>query len=234
MSRFNAYSALVIVPLLARVVLCAAFMTAGWTKLMHTQEFTGDAARILLERGFVEMPRAAATPAAWVPAAVDDASPPAAAPAAPAPPRANDANPPIPANATVEAKRLHNVTVMLVQKGFQGRVPGILAWSWALVELVGGTLLLVGLFSRIWALGLVVIIGSAFYASSFPLFADPGVFGIAADMTNNYGLFHQVYAQLGLLVLALCVMLAGPGPVSLDRLIFRPSRTSDQAADLPD
>lgn len=234
MSRFNAYSALVILPLVARIVLCAAFMTAGWTKLMHTQEFTGEAARILIERGFVEAPRAAATPAAWVRAAfddVDDAPQPAASPA---PPRANDANPPIPAGATVEAARLHNITVMLVQKGFEGRAPGILAWSWALIELVGGTLLLVGLFSRIWALALVLMIGSAFYAASLPLLTDPGVFGIAADMTNNYGLFHQVYAQLGLLVLAAYVMLAGPGPVSLDRLIFRPSRTSDQAADLPD
>jgi uncharacterized membrane protein YphA (DoxX/SURF4 family) len=46
MTRFNIIAGTAIVPLLARLILCAAFLTAGWNKLMYHQEFTGEQARL--------------------------------------------------------------------------------------------------------------------------------------------------------------------------------------------
>lgn len=98
-----------------------------------------------------------------------------------------------------------------------------LAWIAALTEFVGGVLILVGLFSRVWGLGLAIAMGMAFYLTSMEsYFSTVGPFESAG--ADGHTLFNQVFSQLGLGVLALTVFLVGPGPISLDRLIFRPKR----------
>ncbi|MHC4991776.1 MAG: DoxX family protein, partial [Planctomycetota bacterium] len=120
----------------------------------------------------------------------------------------------------VEARSLHAVTVLLVDKGGWKKEwrPELMAWLAGVTELVGGALMLLGLFSRVWGLGLAVAMGFAYYLTSSPAPLEPNLFEVAR--TDNLAQFNRLYTQAGLLVLALGVMMTGPGPVSLDRLFF--------------
>jgi putative oxidoreductase len=251
MTRMNAYAGTVIVPLLARLVLCAALFTAGWIKLMTTVQFTGGDAALLIEHGVVDEVQQATMrvrPSAWTqqqePAHED-------APQAEQPPaeQAPDEQPldeptddtptirerieeavelppdvlvedPVTGEDVVIAKRLHGITVTLIRNtDLAAPWPRILAWMAALTELVGGALLLIGLFSRVWALGIAILLGTAFYLTSLGPLIDLNLFGIALDVSA----FNRLYAQAGLFVLAIGIVFTGPGPLSLDRLIFRPA-----------
>ncbi|MHC5002636.1 MAG: DoxX family membrane protein, partial [Planctomycetota bacterium] len=94
--------------------------------------------------------------------------------------------------------------------------PQTMAWVAGITELLGGGLLLLGLFSRLWGLGLTIAMGFAFYLTSWPAPVEPNLFDLATDLE----LYKQVYVQLALLVLAFGVCLTGPGPLSVDRLFF--------------
>lgn len=118
---------------------------------------------------------------------------------------------------------LHQIALML----HNNSIPNgkILAWIAALTEFVGGVLILIGLFSRVWGLGLAITMAVAFYLTSMqPYFATIDGPLKAAAGEDGFALFNLVFCQLGLGVLALTVFLVGPGPLSLDRLIFRPRR----------
>ncbi len=105
--------------------------------------------------------------------------------------------------------------------------PRLMAWIAALTEFAGGILILIGLFSRVWGLGLAITMGMAFYLTSMrPYFVDVGPFEAAGSMEYGW-LVSTVFTQLGLGVLALTVFLVGPGPLSLDRLIFRPRKREE-------
>lgn len=86
-------------------------------------------------------------------------------------------------------------------------------------ELIGGALILLGLFSRLWGLALAGVMGAAFWLTSWPLLAtgDP----ITALFNLPLGDFNRLFCQAGLFVLAFGVFLTGPGAVSIDRAIFR-------------
>lgn len=100
----------------------------------------------------------------------------------------------------------------------------ILAWIAALTEFIGGILILVGLFSRVWGLGLAITMAMAFYLTSMqPYFVSVGILE-TGEGADGYALFNRVFCQLGLGLLALLIFLVGPGPLSLDRLIFRARR----------
>ena len=82
-------------------------------------------------------------------------------------------------------------------------------------ELVGGALLLVGLFSRLWAGGLFV-----WLVAIFALVSWPSVRGTWFFTTPEPALSVAI-SQLALAVLALLVVTAGAGRWSLDGQIFR-------------
>jgi uncharacterized membrane protein YphA (DoxX/SURF4 family) len=116
----------------------------------------------------------------------------------------------------VKARQLYHVALMLDGAGWPQKLkPGWMAWAAAGTEVVGGALILVGLFSRVWGLGLAVTMGFAFWLTSVGAVADYGFF--ASPIPE----FNRAFAQLGLLVLASGVMLTGAGGVSLDRALFR-------------
>ena len=48
---FSRVAALHLVPLLTRIVLCAVFVPAGWSKIMDKVEFSGPTAATILGRG---------------------------------------------------------------------------------------------------------------------------------------------------------------------------------------
>lgn len=119
-------------------------------------------------------------------------------------------------------KGLYKITLMLDAAGLP--YPKVGAWIAALTELIGGGLLLVGFFSRIWGLGLAITMGMAFYLTTMqgdPAAGVPPVFSVVPwTYAENTGAFNTMFSQLGLGVLALGILLTGPGPISLDRLFF--------------
>ncbi len=140
-----------------------------------------------------------------------------------------DAQPQPPSPAEVEqapgpqvtAKRLHQITVMLVDGGLDWR-PGLMAWAGVLTELVGGGLILIGLLSRLWGLGLAVVMGCAFYLTTWVAIGEHGWFSLPVSE------FNTMFTQLGLFVLAFGVLLTGPGAVSFDRALFRRAKPESE------
>ena len=93
--------------------------------------------------------------------------------------------------------------------------PLIIAWVIALVALIGGGLILIGLFTRLWALGLAAIMGAAFALESVPaICAAHSVF------TLSIATLTTAAASLGLGVLAIGLLFTGAGILSLDTAIF--------------
>jgi len=112
-------------------------------------------------------------------------------------------------------KEMHRLMLLLDAKHFpQPRWMAMLA---AYTELIGGAMLLIGLFSRVWGLGLAIAMGVAFYLTTMP----QGIFHMypwtfAEDLLH----FQSAYLQVSLFVLAFGIFLTGPGPLSLDRILF--------------
>ena len=102
-----------------------------------------------------------------------------------------------------------NFAVGLAQQGVP--LPGLMAWVVTLVELVGGILLIVGLFSRLAALLLtiefIVIILTVKIPMHVPLIAPP------------HSAYPGVELDLALLAGFLVVLLTGPGRISLDHAL---------------
>jgi putative oxidoreductase len=90
-------------------------------------------------------------------------------------------------------------------------MPGVMAWVAALAECGGGILLLLGLGTRLAALGhigvMLVAITQVHWSQGFKVTVIDG----------KPGGFEW---QTALLCMALCLLLRGAGPLSLDRLIF--------------
>ncbi len=130
---------------------------------------------------------------------------------------------------TVRARQVEHLTIMLHAAGHP--YPQAFAWIAMATEIIGGALLLIGLFSRVWGLGLAVAMAYAFVLTSMPVIEakmDPA-------MTNRVLAFFSAFRaiepqqqmgafwQMVLFVAAWCIFIGGPGALSLDRLIFRGS-----------
>lgn len=87
-------------------------------------------------------------------------------------------------------------------------LPEVSAFIVAFVELIGGIGLILGFFTRYWALLLSIIMIVAIFTVKLP----NGLLG--AQGRPGYEL------DLALLVGCLALLLMGPGPISLERAIF--------------
>lgn len=87
-------------------------------------------------------------------------------------------------------------------------LPEVFAFIVAFVELVGGIGLILGFFTRYWALLLSIVMIVAIFTVKLP----GGLLG--AQGRPGYEL------DLALLVGCLALLLLGPGPISLERAIF--------------
>lgn len=238
-----------IIPTLARVVLCAAFVTQGYNKVFNDVDYTGDAAQRLIELDVIQPEPVTASidgvtfhaasyqdeqaedpPADLVDPATED--PPAADPPAEDASSGDDdatmtadpePEPVVTPDGVYRARAMYKVTLMVDGEGWPQPVwAGRVA---AFTELIGGALLLLGVFSRVWGLGLAITMGVAFYLTSMTSYIDDPLG--AASGINGYALFNQTFTQLGLFVLAFGIFLTGPGPLSIDRLLFRPRDKGD-------
>lgn len=238
---FSQYAGTAIVPTLARIVLAVAFVSAGWNKVFEDGQFTAEQATQLKSLGINPEPD---TPKVTLsdsqthvvlasyrlqdppqddPADTQPATPPtgdAEPPAADAPATQQPQAPAAPAEplppGTYKAQGLHHVTLLLADNNIPQ--PVWMARLAAFTELVGGAMLLLGLFSRIWGLGLAIAMGVAFYLVSMKMNGiftmDPRTFALDIEKYNT------AYVQAGLFVLAFGIFLTGPGPLSLDRMLF--------------
>ncbi len=135
---------------------------------------------------------------------------------------------------------VYKLAVLLHKKRESGmqwlRWPVALAWLTACTELVGGGLLLIGLLSRVWALGLLIAMGMAAYLVHWG--------AVGPEWYAGFNIFHENWGitkggperALTLAILSLSILVAGPGPFSLDHLLFGSKRKketgqSDQPAE---
>ena len=130
--------------------------------------------------------------------------------AADVPAAAEDAEEPA-AGAAPEVRKLHGLSITI--HGWGWRYPVLQAWMAALTEFGGGILILIGLLGRLAALGLLSTMMVAIIKVHWtgPNVLDP------AWMTMKGGWEYPGVLAL----LALAILLGGPGRSSLDALIFR-------------
>lgn len=242
---FKRFAAMGLMPTLARLILAAAFISVGYNKLFTLSSFSSEEATILRAYGVEVQPAMAdvddvawrhgaarVAPVAFLQDAEDTAAsadepmaPPADAvdDAAPsdAPAALDDVDSPA---APGQARSLYKITLML--HGADLPSPKWGAWLAAITEFAGGALLLIGFLSRIWGLGLSFAMGVAFYLVTMRfnglLIGDAGYDIIA--FSRDIPAFNTMFSQLGLGTLALFILLVGPGPLSIDRLLFGKSK----------
>jgi putative oxidoreductase len=120
-----------------------------------------------------------------------------------------------------------NFAPMLEQLGVPA--PSIMAWVVALAEFAGGVAIALGLFTRLAALGhacvMAVAIASVHHSQGFMAGATMGPRGPQA---TGYEW------QLALLCIALCLVIRGAGPLSIDAIIrWRRRRNASAAPQTP-
>ncbi len=235
---FSQSAATNIVPLIARLVLAAVFIPAGYNKLMREAEFSGEEAKRLRELSVIasadadgpfhrplivpaslrqEAPSPQAEPNAGgstppsqpstdEAAGGATATPPSTPPAAGTPGSGTAANG---SGEPVKARALHKVTLMVDKAGWPYQT--WLAWAAAVTEFVGGACLILGLFTRIWGLGLAIAMVVAFYLTSLDAVLTTKVFGMPIPDFNRFA------SQLALFALSFGLLLTGAGSASIDR-----------------
>ena len=197
-------AAMHLVPLIARLVLAAAFIPAGWGKVMVTSTVEGAQA--------AEIRTLLASP--WSDSSATDADATTDADERDETTAAPDSTED-PATESMEAPlEIRNVLRLALTLDAAGAPrPVVLAWIAALLELVGGGLLVIGLLSRVWALGLLIVMGVAFALTSLEPITTLGPFGL--DRPE----YLKAVAQISLSALALGVVLTGPGAVAIDHAV---------------
>lgn len=228
---FSTFAGTAIVPTISRIVLCAAFLPAGWNKVMTETTFSGEDAQRLIQLGVIDAepqahmgPNRSIVPASFQDEEAGDDQAPDESPEPEQPAVTADEAETTPSEpGTYTAKPLHGITLMLDRAGWPA--PVWMARLAAFTELVGGGLLFVGLFSRFWGLGLAIAMGVAFHLTSWSLLLDSHLFSLKVPD------FNRMFTQTGLFVLAFGVFLTGAGPISLDRALFRKTVDEDDDED---
>lgn len=249
------FAATNVLPLLARIVLCLAFLPQGWNNLMRDVEYTARDAQRLRElgvRGITDPDPSKADVAlgamrGWqappepAPAAMQPAPAAAAAPAAgaakPATARQDAAPAPAAPAERPQAERPSASERMsplapLTQRGLYTLAlmadRAKLPVPTAIAWAVAGVQLVGGACVLLGLFSRVWgLLMSVILAALFVMTSLPAV-----KAHGPFGLAaeqqNMVLAQLGLFVLALGTFLVGPGALSLDRAIFRRSRRGAQ------
>ncbi len=232
-----------IVQLLARIVLFLAFVPTGWHHAMHMGNFAGDAGARLRELGIVG---AGEHDGQYRTGLFQGASSPGVETQYGTGMQSNDyggdfrespepasslvfvrlthqaVEPPLVAADTsngtdLETRSLHELTLVFDQRGLPR--PEIWAWTVTAFELFGGTLILLGVFTRLWAAGLTAwaiglfVLNTASYTTAWDaiwMTTDPSL--------ATYRMLALMH--LSLIVLAASLLLTGAGAISVDGVIF--------------
>lgn len=182
-----------IVPVLARILLCLAFLPAGWHHVMDYTEFQGAEAERLREIGVgSNLTRAQSETLVTFGSHGETVDP---------------------SGGVLPARSLHELTLTFDARGMPR--PQIAAWIVGVIELVGGGLILVGLLSRVWGIGI------AFWAIA--------LFGLSGGIQLNWGDMWatsvpyraSLFGLITIATLSLFIACTGAGAYSFDALIFK-------------
>lgn len=110
-----------------------------------------------------------------------------------------------------------------------GRMPVYAAWATAITEIAAGFFLLIGLFTRLSALSLMIVMLVAMWTTQIgpaALQSSDAILGFIPNVDDPWSpaAYTKLLWQLALVIMSLSVLLLGPGPLSLDRIFFRPNR----------
>lgn len=130
-----------VLPLIARLFLCAAFLPMGWQKTFGMTTYSGRDAQVLRAAGVR-------------PDGIDWNL---AKPGTVLVPESQDGAP-------MEARALYKVSLRCAEAGMPS--PAVLGWAAALAELCGAAMMGVGFFARLAGLALAVVMGVAFWLTS--------------------------------------------------------------------
>ena len=93
------------------------------------------------------------------------------------------------------------------------------------VELICGALIVIGLFTRLAAIPLIVIMIVALVSTKLPILLghDVGIFHLSADIKHFgfWSMMHEARADLTMLLGALYLLIEGGGAWSLDAMLAR-------------
>ncbi len=194
-------ASLQLAPLISRIILALIVLPAGYVSIFRTSNFTHEeAARIdamgtpvqMIENSVEKM-----KPVAWRGPTTDDTE--------------KDSSGTSGAGGTKMRNLNHFILRLDDVKVPQ---PLVVGWVCAIAELVGGFLLLIGLFTRWFAL--LIVIGSAL---QFWLITWPQVRG-TLPWDWQVGTMHVFVYVLSAVLISFSLLLTGPGRFSLDRLMF--------------
>jgi len=199
-------ASLQLAPLIARIILVTIVLPAGYVSLFRTSNFTSqDAARI----------EAMGTPVKMIENSVDKIKPVALRVETPAAADEDSDKKDDAEKSSAGANNMRNLNHFIIRLD-DAKVPQplIVGWVCAIAELVGGIMLLVGLFTRWFAL--LLFIGAVFHIW---LMTWPEVRG-ALPWDWNVDKMHLFSSALTAVLMSFSLMFTGPGRFSLDRLIF--------------
>lgn len=109
--------------------------------------------------------------------------------------------------------------------------PNLLAWAVGLSELALGALVLIGLVTRLAALGIAIVMATALWLVAIaPALSSPDAFlGFLPPLAGfSPGAWTPFLFKLTLCFAALSVLISGPGAISFDRFLSR--RTARRSA----
>ena len=229
----NSFASSTILPLLSRVVLSLVFFTTGYSKLFMVKQYDvhidvqREEAEDLLDMGVTLRPVAVIPPSQNDSGMLDAGSgritliaQEAQLPEVTLPPPKSDG----PGEARYpfafqyyEARVLYEDALLLSESGMEH--PRLLAWIAVLIEFGSGIFLLPGICTRIWSMGLVVTMMSAFVVISL----ERNGLGHTSPLlfVRNTDAYLTAVAQLSLLTLSIGLLLTGPGPLSIDAVLRR-------------
>ena len=196
-------ASLQLAPLLARIVLATIVLPAGYVSLFRTSNFTNqDAARI----------EAMGTPATMIENSVEKIKPVALRVHATGD---TDKDKDESEKSSAGDHSMRNLNHFILRLD-DSKVPQplIIGWACAIAELVGGIVLLVGLFTRWFAL--LLLIGGAFHMW---LMTWPQIRGVL-PWDWQVGTMHAFATALTAVFISFSLLLTGPGRFSLDRMLF--------------
>lgn len=110
-----------------------------------------------------------------------------------------------------------------------GKMPIISAWATAITELAAGVFLLIGFLTRFSAFSLSIVMLVAIWTTNLGpavLQSNDAILGFIPNKPDLWdpSAYSVLLWQVSVLVMCISVCLLGAGPLSIDRLLFRPGR----------